>query len=145
MAVGSPKGQTTKKPPLLLDPIPFSLPEPAIRKNGWGAAVAVEDRGFLEQAVSHLTLSPYPTFSSVLSASSPTQEEPTTQGLSPGIMAPNLWIQLNPFKRVGALVAQPSYKVELDIGINRTTQGWSWYLLGLPCLTSIVGRLGIPH
>lgn len=31
VAIGFPKEQTTKKPPLLLDPIPFSSPELTIR------------------------------------------------------------------------------------------------------------------
>lgn len=33
VAIGSPKGQTTRKPRLLLDPILFNLPELTIRKK----------------------------------------------------------------------------------------------------------------
>lgn len=36
MAIGSPTEQITKKPPLLMDPVPFSIPELTIRgENGW--------------------------------------------------------------------------------------------------------------
>lgn len=99
MAIGSPTEQITKKPPLLMDPVPFSIPELTIRgENGWemqllgrtervgggggevwGVGGGVGGAGFSEPHFP-TSLSPYPPFTSVLPTSSPTQEEPIHTG-----------------------------------------------------------------
>lgn len=93
MAIGSPKEQITKKPPLLMDPVPFSIPELTIRgENGWemqllwrtGSVGGGGGEGWGVRASRSkpfpTSLSPYPTFTSVLPTSSPTQEEPIHTG-----------------------------------------------------------------